>query len=279
MVVRAAAPARRGKEAAAVIADYHVHTRFSDGRGDVAQLVERAAALGLPEVGITDHLVPVILSDGGDYGIRAERIREYVAAVHRAAREFPQVRVLLGAEIDYVPGAEAEIAATLAAWPFDYVLGSAHYVTGFGFLDLEDGVNGRWPNVAAVFRGYYGAIADLAALGCVDVIAHLDLPKLWGTRPQEDVSVAEDAALEAIAAAGLAIEVNTAGLRRPVAEMYPAAGLLQRACRLGVPLTFGSDAHAPDQVGASFAEAAQLARAAGYRSWLRLSDRRAVPLA
>ena len=130
-----------------------------------------------------------------------------------------------------------------------------------------------------VWRRYYETLTEAAQTGAFDVVAHLDLPKKWGLRPSADVSALERTALQAIAAAGMAIEINTSGLERhPVTEMYPAASLLRRARAEGIALTFGSDAHRAAEVGAHFAEARAWAQAAGYESWLRLSDREPVAL-
>jgi len=256
-----------------MIGDYHVHTRHSDGKGAMAACVEQAIALGLPEIGFSDHLVPAG-KDYEAYGIGpAANLDQYVAEVRATAACYPQIRVLLGLEVDYVPGTEDEIAALLARHRFDYLLGSVHFVDGFGFDEGRSRDDPRWQDVDAIYRGYYRTLRRAVETGRFTAIGHFDLPKKFGRRPSSALTACEDEVLAAAAAAGMVIEVNTAGLRRPeVGETYPAADVLARARRLGIRVVFGSDAHRSEDVGAGFAQAAACARAAGYESTLRLSD-------
>jgi histidinol-phosphatase (PHP family) len=260
------------------LADYHVHSRFSDGKDELRACVERALQLGLPELGFSDHLTPAFFAEGG-YGIDRNRLDDYVAAVTTVAQDYPELRVLLGGEADYLPEAADEILGTLADYPFDYVLCSVHFVDGFGFIEKRSATAAGWRDVDRIWRRYWETLVEAIQTGAFDVVAHLDLPKKWGYRPATDMSALEDAALAAVAAAGMAIEINTSGLdRHPAAEMYPAPSLLRRARLAGIPLTFGSDAHRAVEVGSQFEAAFDEARAAGYESTLRLSDGTAVPL-
>lgn len=241
--------------------------------------VERALQLGLTELGFTDHLTPSSLGDDGYYGIRPGGLDDYIEAVRTIAAAYPELRVLLGVEVDYLPQASDEMLAAVASYPFDYALCSVHFVDGFGFIERGSRRAAGWRDVDHVWRRYYETLAEAATTGAFDVVAHLDLPKKWGYRPTVDLSELEHRALAAIAGAGLAIEVNTSGLyRSPVGEMYPAPDLLALARRAGIPFTFGSDAHRVADLGSSFDEALALARGAGYDSYLRLSDRQSVAL-
>lgn len=255
--------------------DYHMHTALSDGEGGFDGFVARAEEIGLAEIGFSDHLVPRICEEEfGDkgYGIPDQDVAGYARAVRQAAAG-AGVRVLLGVEIDYVPGAEAELEGLLAREPFDYVIGSVHFVDGFAFDEPAQRADPRWEDPDAIFRTYWDTIARAASWGRFDVVGHLDLPKKFGRSVAASMTAAEDAALEAIRDAGLAIELSTSGLRAAAGEPYPAPALLARAARLGIPLTFGSDAHRAADVGRDFGRAAALARAAGYATTLRLSDR------
>jgi len=256
--------------------DYHTHTRFSDAVGMPEDCVARAAALGLAEVGVSDHWVPPACDE---YGIGAnERLDEYAAEVRAAADRHPEIRVLLGIEVDYTPDTRDQAAALLADGRFDYAIGSVHFVDGFAFDGGDHRDDPRWEHADAVWRGYFETLRSAAGSGLFTLIGHFDLPKQFGSRPSDDVLDTQDAALAAVAAAGTAIEVNTSGWRKPVGEAYPSLAILRRARAAGIPLTLGSDAHRPDEVGHRFADALVLAREAGYTSLLRLSDRREVPL-
>ena len=259
------------------IGDYHVHTLFSDGCDELAACVEHALELGLPELGFAEHFTPVCLAD--DACCSRDRVEEYVAAVRETAACYPELRLLCGIEADYLPEAAEETLALLTSFPFDYALCAVHFVDGFSFDEARHLEADGWRDVDHVWRRYYETLTEAAQTGAFDVVAHLDLPKKWGLRPSADVSALERTALQAIAAAGMAIEINTSGLERhPVTEMYPAASLLRRARAEGIALTFGSDAHRAAEVGAHFAEARAWAQSAGYESWLRLSDREPVAL-
>ena len=266
-------------QAARRLPDYHVHTRFSDGHDEPSAYAARAVRIGLPELGFSDHLRPSCLKEEGSYGMERSGLDDYVAAVRETAAAFPELRVLLGIETDYLPEAADEMAAALAAYPFDYVLCSVHFVDGFGFIERRNRTAAGWRDVDHVWRRYYETLIEAVRTGAFDVVAHLDLPKKWGYRPAADMTALEDDALRAIAAAGVAIEINTSGYdRHPAREMYPAAGLLERARRAGIEIVVSSDAHRVADLTSSFAEATALARRAGYDSSLRLSARQLVAL-
>ncbi len=260
----------------ALVGDYHIHSCFSDGEGEPAQLVERALALGLPAIGISDHLVPEALGERGGYGIGRDRLDDYVTAVHDAARRYPEIRVLLAVEADYILETEDELAETLAAYPFDYVIGGLHFVDGFSFDDPSNRDDRRWRD-AGLYRRYYALVRRAMETGSFDVLAHIDYIRLWDHPLPGDISAAEDDALAAIVTAGAALEVNTTGTLDVAGRMYPVPDLLARAHARGVPIVFGSDAHEPDQVGWGFDDAVALARAAGYDAWRELPSRRERP--
>lgn len=259
------------------LSDYHVHTCWSDGDGQVAEMIASAVDQGLPEVGLTDHLVPYDPDD--DYGIPHDRLAAYVAAVREAsAAAQSRIRVFTSVEVDYAPREWPHLVGLLAEHRFDYVIGSVHGVDGKPIDYIAEMVLQNWPDDDELFRRYYGAVAEMAASGVIDIVGHLDLPKKFGRRPGPAVRPAEDAALEAIAAAGVLVEVNTSGLRYPVCELFPSADLLARAHERGIGITFGSDAHEPGEVAAGFRPALAAARAAGYGACVRPSDRAGIPL-
>lgn len=262
-------------------ADYHSHTAFSDGEGDVWALVARAAELGLPEIGVSDHLVPVSLDDG--FGVPHERLSEYVEQVRLAARRAAESggpRVLLGLEVDYAPGTLDEVRALVRRYRPDYVICSVHFVDGFGFDDPGRVAQYAQYDLEALWCRYFRLVEQAAGCGLSTIAGHFDLIKKFGRRPRLSRSVVHAArsALRALARNGAAMEINTAGWRVPAQEQYPSAALIAHARSLGVPITFGSDAHRPEQVGSRFVDAVAVARGAGYTHWKRLSDGAAVPL-
>jgi histidinol-phosphatase (PHP family) len=159
--------------------------------------------------------------------------------------------VKLGLEVDYVGERQDELAALLEAHPWDYLLGSVHWIDGQGVDQLP----GIWAHAAVdeVWRRYFAALLELASSGHVDVLAHPDLAKIFGNRPDR---------IEYPPLDGVALEISTAGLRKPVGELYPAAAML--ASRPAI--TLASDAHVPADVGRDLDRAVAHARAAGYET-------------
>ena len=258
-------------------ADTHIHTALCrHAEGLPIDYAQAAFTKGVPEICVTDH-VPA--PDGYDAGSRMvpEAFPAYLEAVADAARAYPG-RVRLGIEADYYPGCEAYLPRFLDSAPFDLVLGSVHFIGDWGFdnpATLE-----RWSgaDLRLVWSSYLDLICRMAKTGQFDVVSHFDLPKKFGHRlPETDLRELVSPALDVIAAAGMALELNTGGRRKPVAEIYPSLSVLKLVRERGIPILFGSDAHAPSEAGDGFAEAMSLARAAGYDSYVRFEKRTPRP--
>jgi histidinol-phosphatase (PHP family) len=253
-----------------VIVDYHMHLR--DERGGIAftpdtaeSYVERARERGIDEVGFTEHVyyfretaelwkVPY-LSERCVFELAV-----YCDAVLEArGRGLP---VKLGLEVDYVGERQPRLAELLDPYPWDFLLGSVHWL-GDVAVDMQPGVWGE-TSVEEVWERYFAAVRELAGGGTIDVLAHLDLAKIFGSRPNEQVRARlYGEASEAITASGLAVEISTAGLRKPVGELYPDPELLADCVRRGIGVTLASDAHEPRLVGEDFVLALAAAREAG----------------
>lgn len=189
-------------------------------------------------------------------------LAEYVRLIEDAKSS--GLPVYLGIEMDWIPGKADALRRLLQPYDWDVVLGSVHWIGAFGF-DNPDFLF-EWDKRRAedVFSRYAALLEDLAGSGLADVLAHPDLPKLFGYHPS-DSGPLHEAILSAAGRSGCALEINTNGLRQPAAEIYPAAAVLSRACAAGIPITFASDAHTPERVGQAFDEARRLAMESGYR--------------
>lgn len=198
----------------------------------------------------------------------------YVRLIESAKADGLPVR--LGLEMDWIPGRAAELRRLLAPYAWDCVLGSVHWLGAFPIDDERGLPEWRRRDVAQVWDEYARFIEDLADAGLVDVLAHPDVIKVFGFRPVDEAPL-HARIVAAAARNGLALEVNTNGLRKPVAELYPHPALLRRAHAAGVPITLASDAHEPERLGAWFAEGIAHARAAGYGSYVAFERR--VPVA
>jgi histidinol-phosphatase (PHP family) len=252
-----------------VIVDYHMHLRDPEERIEhalpaVERFVETAAERGVDEIGFTEHVyyfrqtLPVWTLE-----YQLERcvydLEAYVDAVLAAKGQGMPVK--LGLEVDYVGERQDELASILEAYPWDFLLGSVHWVDGLA-VDQEPGLWGV-ASVEEVWDRYFAALAELAGSGHVDVLAHPDLAKIFGRRPER---------IEYPELSGVALEISTNGLYKPVGELYPDLGFLESA---ELPITLASDAHVPQNVGRDLDRAVELARAAGYKSVTVFDGRRA----
>jgi len=262
-------------------ADYHLHTPLCrHATGAPGEYAARAVALGMTEIGFSDHS-PMPHDDFDDWRMRFDQLDGYVDLVSQVRRDFPALTIRLALEVDYLPGCEDWIRELAARHPWDYFIGSVHYVADGWDLDNPRKVS-LWQGRDAfeVWSEYFRRLTLAADSGLFEILGHVDLPKKFGSRPSQDCALLYDRLLAAAARRGAAIELNTAGLRKDCQEIYPARQILDGALARGVAITFGSDAHAPGDLGADFGAAVELARAVGYRSWCRFAQRRRqeVPL-
>ncbi|ACX51375.1 histidinol phosphate phosphatase HisJ family [Ammonifex degensii KC4] len=249
------------------LVDYHVHTaRCGHAVGKVGEYLRQAERMGLKELGFADHLplyfLPPEKRDPG-LAMPQTQLGEYVAEI-TGLKGKSTVEVKLGIEADYVPGREEELRRLLSAYPFDYVLGSIHFLDGWGFDNPAEIEGYRGKDLDLLYERYFSLVQRLASSRLFDIVAHPDLIKKFGFLPSRNLKLLYEETVKAIAAADLAVEVNTAGLRHPVKEIYPAVEFLSLCRRYRVPVTLGSDAHRPEDVGRDFDRALDLLRGVGY---------------
>jgi histidinol-phosphatase (PHP family) len=267
-----------------VIVDYHMHLR--NGREEIAHdtwtvepFVEAARVAGVDEIGFTEHVYYFKQTRTlWTVPYHTERcvhdIEPYVDAVVLARERGLPVK--LGLEVDYVPGREEEMRELLAPYPWDYLLGSLHFIGDLG-------VDGEAPRlldavgVEEAWALYFETLAAAARSGLFDSLSHPDLVKIFGVRAG---SFDYGPVVDAISESGVAVEVSTAGLRKPVRELYPHPEFLAACRERDVPVTLASDAHSPDVVGRDFDLALELLRGAGYDTVTVFEQRRGrqVPL-
>ena len=258
-------------------ADYHMHTPLCrHAEGEPSEYAARARQLGFTEIGFSDHS-PMARDDFDDWRMRLDQLDEYVEQVHRAQREHPTLTIRLAMEVDYLPGQEDWIRELAARHPWDYLIGSVHYISGGWDVDSPF-KRERWAtaDVDAVWGEYCERLRQAAASGLFEILGHVDLPKKFRFLPRRDLGELFAPIFAAAKATRTAIELNTAGLRKDCAEIYPSLPLLKQASAAGIAITFGSDAHKPEEVGLAFGAAVELARAAGYREWVSFAGRRAM---
>ncbi len=243
----------------------------------VERFAEAALANGVDEIGFTEHVYYFEQTrEIWDLPYQLERCSNdldvYCGAIVEAKERGLPVK--LGLEVDWVGERQERLEELLAPYPWDFLLGSVHWLDGLA-VDAEPGVWAEWPP-KTVWQRYFDALERLAQSGGVDVLAHPDVVKKFGHRVAPELTAQlHDHAAAVIAKAGVAFEVSTAGLRKEVGEIYPDESFL-RACRShGVPITLASDAHTADQVGEEFAQAIALVRRVGYETVTVLDGRNA----
>ncbi len=240
--------------------DLHNHTlRCNHATGTIDEYLHRAITYGIDIYGFSEH-APMDFDE--DYRLGFEEMQIYTQEVLNAKEIYEnRIDVRLGYEVDWLPGHMDERVLNAKV---DYLIGSVHFINKWGFDNPE--FIGGWQDrdVDEIYREYFAAIKDMAQSGYFDIVGHIDLIKIFKYFPKESlVDIAKDA-LQAIKESDMTIEINSAGLRKPIAEIYPSSELLKEAYRMDIPITFGSDAHATEDVAAGLDQAYSLAKSIGY---------------
>ena len=248
--------------------DYHMHTNISDGKADHLSMLHAAEQVGLREIGFSDH---VTFFDAA-WSANRQRLHEMVEAVAAVHQKSSAVTVKLGAEMDFIPGKEAQVAAMIENLPLDYVIGSVHFMDGWNFDTTPNDYAGKDFN--KLYNDYFLLIQDAARSGLFDIIGHADLIKkfsVYPTFPMEDIY---EKTATIFKQSGIVVEVNTSGLNKPCREIYPSHAFLKELKRQKVPVTLGSDAHTAEGVGQYFNHAVGLLKHVGYTHVVQFTKRR-----
>lgn len=240
--------------------DLHNHTILCNhATGSVDEYVEAAIACGSEYFGFSDH-APMHYDP--QYRMTFEEMELYERWVCDARDRYAgDVTVLLGYEVDYLPGYMDE---RVLKRPCDYLIGSVHFIDEWGFDNPEFIGRYQGADIDAIYRRYFELVETMAKSGHFDIVGHLDLLKVFKYLPTTDIRFLAREALKAIKQANMVVEINVAGWRKPIAEAYPSPSLLGEIAELEIPITFGSDAHRPDQVGLYSDEVEAIARGYGY---------------
>ncbi|WP_027461056.1 histidinol-phosphatase HisJ family protein [Deinococcus murrayi] len=246
------------------LSDSHTHTPLcKHATGHPREYAQAALDAGLAGLCFTDH-IPMPAWYDAPWRMRLDQLAEYVDTVREVQAEFAgRLDVRLGLEADFHPGTERFVERILAEHDWDYVIGSVHYLGAWGFDNPEFAAEYDERDLGQLYRHYGALVEGAARTGLFDSIGHLDLPKKFGHRAPDDSALLR--ALDVVAGLGLALDFNTAGWRKPVAEAYPSPQLTREATTRGIPFVLGSDAHAPGEVGFRFGDALAQVTAAGGR--------------
>jgi histidinol-phosphatase (PHP family) len=190
------------------------------------------------------------------------------------------VELRLGIEIDFVPGAEERMDEDATALPYDYVIGSVHRVENEEVDRATDQrIYDRY-DTYDLYAAYYTNVRKAVLSGRFEILGHPDLIKIFRHFPDRDITPILEETADAVAESGIVVDVNSAGLRKPIGEVYPARDFLEMFHQRGVPIVLSSDAHAPDQVAMGYDTTVPLAYDVGYRevTTFRNRERGTLPL-
>jgi histidinol-phosphatase (PHP family) len=286
-----------------LLTDYHLHLRSDDLGASAEEHFTKANAeryrmvaseRGIEELGVSEHVYRFRQAlEIWQHPFWQQNARDDLDAYCAFVREGTDLR--LGIEADFIPGREDRIANLLQARDFDYVVGSVHFIPrrvasrgaradpdNFAAIDMEE--YGAWSagwTREEIWRRYFETVGEAARSGLFDILAHPDLVKVWGSErpaPAGDLRSYYEPAVDGIAASGVAVEVSTAGLRKPVGELYPAPALLAMCLEAGARVALSSDAHSPQEIGAGYEQALEHLELAGV-SELCVFERRQARLA
>lgn len=243
--------------------------------GWIRRYADAARARGVHEIAITEHVHR--FAEAREWhpnpwwrAEATEDVDAYCTALAEA--QAAGVPVLVGIEMDWLPDRRDEIAAFLDGRPFDVVLGSVHWLADRA-VDHPDYL--AWDSLDAeqVWSRYLDELIAAAESGLYDVLAHIDLPKVFGHAPPESARGRWPEIVARIAASGVAVECSSAGLRKPVAELYPNPDVLAMCAAAGIAVTLSSDAHRPSDIAAGYPTAVAALRGAGYTHLTRFAGR------
>jgi histidinol-phosphatase (PHP family) len=257
------------------LVDYHIHTELcGHAKGSADDYIQEAVKKNLKEIGFSDHApLPENLRKG--ITMLPEETELYIKLIEEKRQQYKdKIEIKIGFEIDF-PIMESLDRKYLHDPRLDYLIGSCHFLGDWAF-DSPRGVDEfKNRDIDQAYKEYYKIISKLIQSGLFNIVAHFDLMKKFGHRPTIDLThIIENLASSVSKNKNMAIEINTAGLRKPVEEIYPADNIIEIFYKMNTPITLGSDSHNPDEVGYYFIAAIEKIQGAGYRKICGFSKKR-----
>ena len=240
--------------------DLHNHTPLCNhATGSPREYIKRAIELNIDIFGFSDH-APMDFDK--EYRMDFEQMKEYEKEIRDLADEYSNfIDIRLGYEVDYLKG---YIDNRVLDANVDYLIGSVHFIDMWGFDNPEFIGRYKEVDINELWESYFKAIEEMAESRLFNIVGHIDLIKVFNYKPDRDIRELAEGALDAIAKSAMVMELNVAGLRKPVKEIYPSLDILKMAKSRDIAITFGSDAHSIEQVGWKKEALISLAKEAGY---------------
>ena len=257
-----------------MLIDYHIHTKLcKHAVGEPEDYVREALKKGIDEIGFADHM-PMPSGYDPENRMIMSQYSEYISMIKDVQSRFHDIEIKFGIEADYFAPHVDFVRKFLDEQPFDYVLGSVHYMDWWGFDNEKNIFEYNNRDITDVYQEYFDTVKAAAETNLFDIIAHFDLVKKFGFRPDNGyIDIAYDV-LKVIKDNDLCVEVNTSGLRKQAQEVYPSDEVLKKVCELDIPITLGSDSHKPEEVGWHFNETIEKLKSIGFTKVCRFSERK-----
>lgn len=264
-----------------MLTDYHIHLETGPYTIEwVEQYLLTAKTRGIIDIGFSEHgyrfkQSKSILYNPWIASHQTEDIEQYVELILKAKKMGLSVK--LGLELDYIPGKEREIEDFLKPYPWDYIIGSVHWIDSWGF-DIDE-MKSQWDNnkIIDVYKLYYERVEQLVQSQLFDILGHIDVIKVFGHKPGEEYKdILEDIysnLITLIKKNNITIEMSTAGLRKPVKELYPDPTIMQLLANNHIPMIINSDAHRPEHVGYDYDKGIKYLREYGINTIATFENR------
>jgi len=255
-----------------MLIDLHNHTPLcKHAQGEPEEYIKKAIEKGIGVYGFADH-APMDFDP--EYRMGFDEMQKYEEKITSLSQKYDNIKILLGYEVDFTPFVDQKVLNRNV----DYFIGSVHFLDNWGFDNPEFIKEWSKRDVEDVYKEYFSLIEKMANSRLFDIVGHIDLVKVFGHRPEKNIKDFAKNAVKAIKKSGMAVEINTAGLRKPVKELYPSDEILEMLLEERIDITFSSDAHSPEQVGYMLKESVEKIKKLGFDSAVYFEKRKKIKI-
>ncbi len=241
--------------------DIHNHTKLCNhAEGEMEDFILKAIEKNIDIFGFSDH-APMDFDK--KYRMTFTQMKEYEKSIENLQKTFgDKIEILFGYEVDFIKG---YMDKRVTKADVDFLIGSVHFLKGWGFDNPE--FIGEYKNrdIDTIWEEYFIAVKEMAKSSLFDIVGHIDLIKVFKYYPKKDIKSIANGAVKAIKKADMVVEINSAGLRKPINEIYPSNDIMELLSEYDIPITFGSDAHKISEIGFGYDECIKLAKKFGYK--------------
>ncbi|STQ86593.1 histidinol-phosphatase HisJ family protein [Helicobacter muridarum] len=251
--------------------DLHNHTTYCNhATGSMREYINKAQELGINVFGFSCHAP---MDFDSKYRMSFDILPKYLEQVSSLKDEFDDIEILCALEVDYILGREDLLSKEVLNASCDYLIGSVHFLDKWGFDNPE--FIGEWSKrgVHATWNCYLDSIESLLRSGYFQIIGHLDLPKIFGSVLPRNLLPRLYDILQIAKTNDIVIEVNAAGLRKPIKEQYPSIEILNMIKKLELDITLSSDAHRISEIGFGYLECLNIIKDIGFTNLAIFRDK------